>query len=195
MLNYEDSLPFRSAARAFCALEATTKFPPAVGLAMWANESAWGAKITGNNNYFGITRAPENGPAKMCATSEYLTPAQLQAFRPDERATAVPIAGKPISADGHQWYSMSRWFASYPTLQEACTEYIALFTKSPQRYAAAWKQFLADHDAEGLLKRLCEAGYATGPAEQVEVQIFHQANIAHAIAMARAELGGGSTTT
>jgi flagellum-specific peptidoglycan hydrolase FlgJ len=158
---------------------------------MWANESAWGANVSGKNNYFGITRSPESGPAKMCPTTEYLTPAQLQAFRADERATAVPIAGKPVSPDGHRWYSMSRWFASYGTLQEACADYIALFTKSAQRYAPAWQQFLIDHDAEGLLKRLCEAGYATGAAKLVEVQILHQSNIVHAIEMARTELEGG----
>lgn len=194
MLAYEDSLPFRSVARAFCALEASTKFPPAVGLVMWATESSWGKNVTGDNNYFGITSAPENGSAKFCPTTEYVTPARLLGFRPDERATAVPIAGKPTGTDGRVWYSMSRWFASYTSLQDACAQYIKLFTASPQRYAPAWQKFLTDHDAEELLKNLCAAGYATGPAGVTELAIFHQSNISHAVAMARADLAAGNVS-
>ncbi len=185
MLNYETSPALRSIARAFVALEQTTYFPPAVGLAMWACESGWGTKITGDNNYFGITRAPEIGPAKLCATHEDISLAQLANFRADEQATVTSKA--PLSNGLYRVY-MSRWFASYPSLTDACAEYIKLFTASPKRYKAAWQQFLQDRDADSLLKHICEAGYATGPAEDVELHIEHQGNIIDAVAKARKDM-------
>lgn len=185
MPTYETSPALRSITRAFVAIEKTTSFPPAVGLAMWACESGWGAKITGDNNYFGITRPPESGPAKMCPTHEDITLAQLALFRADEQATVTSKA--PLSNGLYRVY-MSRWFASYPSLTDACEEYVQLFTASPKRYRSAWGEYLQDHDADALLRHICEAGYATGPAEQVELTIAHQGNIVAAIAKARAEM-------
>jgi flagellum-specific peptidoglycan hydrolase FlgJ len=182
MLTYENSPLMRQMTDAFLAVEANTGFPALVGLAMSACESAWWASTTGDFNYFGITRNPEDGPAKLCPTHEDVTPAQLAVFRPDERATA--IQGAALS-DGRFRYSMSRWFASYANLEDALTHYVNFFIQSPARYKPAWNAYQQAHDADILLKAICEAGYATGGAENTELTIEHQSNIISAIASAR----------
>jgi hypothetical protein len=180
---YETDPNFKAYADAFVRAEAVTGFPSIVGLAIGANESGWFDSVTGDFNCWGITRDPETGPAKFCLTHEDLTPMQLQSFRPDERDTAVLVA--PLG-NGRFRYSMSRWFASFASIDDSVKHYIEFFTQSPQRYKSAWQAYQADHDATALLKGICEAGYATGPAEAVEIQIIGQSNIAHALEMARA---------
>jgi hypothetical protein len=176
----------RQMALAFVRVEASTEFPAAVGLAMSACESSWWKAATGDFNFWGTTRNPESGTAKFCATSEYVTATELATFRPDERATAVP---HDVPADGQKhWLKISRWFASYSSLEESIHDFVSLITKSPHRYTAAWQQYLQDRDADALLAHICDAGYATGPAKGVELSILHQQNIIHAVAAARAEL-------
>lgn len=181
MLTYETSPDFRAIAEAAVKAQAETQFPAQVMLAVWACESGWGKSVTGDFNYWGITRDPANGPAKFCPTHEDITPAQLASFRPDEQATAVQGAAL---GGGRFNYAMSRWFASYASPVDSVLAYTQFFTNSPHRYQAAWQQFLADHDTDALLKGICDAGYATGDAETVELSIEHQANIVHAVQMA-----------
>ncbi len=185
MTTYENSPLMKEMAQAAVSVEKATGFPAAVTLAMSANESAWWTKETGTYNYWGITRNPEAGPAKFCATHEDVTAAQLAGFRPDERATAVKVADL---GNGRCRYKMSRWFASYRNLEESLTAYTEFFTKSPRRYAGAWSQYLQDKNPEALLKNICEAGYATGNAEVVEVAIEGQSNIRDAVEHAELDL-------
>lgn len=187
MLGYETSPVLRDMADAFARAEKLTDFPPDAGLAIWACESSWGMLLTGDYNYWGIIRAPEAGPAKFCATHEDITPADLALFRADERATAVFM--KSLGG-GRVRYSMQRWFASYRSIDESILAFIEFFTRSPKRYAAGWEAYRAHRDSPNasteLLKAICEAGYATGDAEGTEIAIQHQANIIHAVEMARA---------
>jgi len=182
MLTYQNSPLMKQMADAFVKVEAETGFPSVVGLAMSACESAWWESTTGDFNYFGITRNPEDGPAKFCWTHEDVTPAQLIGFRPDEKATA--IQGASLSG-GKFRYRMRRWFASYASPEEALTHYVNLFIESPARYKAAWQAYEQNHDADALLKAICAAGYATCGAEATELAIAHQANVTTAIASAR----------
>lgn len=194
-MTYETSPIMRRMTLAFLRIEGATQeaggkpgFPPQIGLAVSACESAWWKGCTGANNYFGITRPPKfagDPESAWCATSEYLpNPAQRARFRADEWATAKPIPGKP------GWYSMHRWFASYASLEAAVGAYVHLLLDNT-RYNPAWIGFHegAEHgNADEFLRAVCAAGYATGPAFQVEVQIAHQQNILHAVAAGRAEL-------
>ncbi len=182
MLTYETSPELRDMANAAVLAQFSTQFPARVVLTVGGCESGWFKSVTGSFNYWGITRNPEQGPAKMCPTHEDIKPGQLSTFRSDEQATAVQA--KDLGG-GKFRYTMSRWFASYASLEESVASYTEFFTKSPHRYQPAWQQFLADHDEEALLKHICEAGYATGNAEGVELAILHQPNIAHAVDMAR----------
>jgi hypothetical protein len=187
MLEYETNPVMKDMADAFARAEKITDFPPDAGLAIWACESAWGALLTGDYNYWGITRYPEAGPAKFCPTHEDVTPLELAAFRADERTTAVFI--KALGG-GRNRYSMKRWFASYAGIDQSIMAFIEFFTRSPKRYAAAWEAYQSDRGSPEasttLLKSICESGYATGDAENTELSIEHQSNIVHAVEMARA---------
>ena len=198
-MTYESSPLMRRMTLAFLRIEGATQeaggkpgFPPAIGLAVSACESAWWRSETGKNNYFGITRAPQfpgDPESAFCATSEYLPqPGQLARFRADERDSAVAQAGKP------GWYWMHRWFAVYPTLEAAVGAYVLLLIDST-RYHPAWIGYhegAERGDSDLFLKAVCAAGYATGPAFQVELQISHQQNILQAVASGRAELAANS---
>jgi hypothetical protein len=187
MLQYETSPVLKDMADAFARAEKVTDFPPDAGLAIWACESYWGALLTGDYNYWGITRYPEAGPAKFCATHEDVTPLELAAFRADERATAVFVRAL---GGGRNRYSMKRWFASYASVDQSIEAFIEFFTRSPKRYAAAWEAYQSDRGSPEasttLLESICEAGYAKGDAEATELAIEHQSNIVHAAEMARA---------
>jgi len=191
-LTYETNPLMRRMTLAFLRVEAATAepgkpgFPPHIGLAVSACESAWWSAQTGANNYFGITRPPafDGDPGSAwCATTENITGMQLLSFRADERATAKPI--RP------GWYSMHRWFAAYPDLKTAVQAYVHLLIDATL-YHPAWVAFHNDRAAHGnsdeFLRAVCAAGYATGPAYKVEIQIAHQQNIIHAVSAGRAEL-------
>lgn len=170
-------------ALAAVAIEASTCFPPAVLLSQWACESGWGKHVTGDYNYWGKTRAPETGPAKFCPTHEDVTVAQLAKFRPDERASETRRA--PLG-NGRFRVWMSRWFASYATLEDSLADYVRTFINSPQRYKAAWRQYLRSKDSDAFLIAICNSGYATSSDYQNELlAIAHQPNVQHAIAAAR----------
>lgn len=206
MLTYEESPLMRRMADAFVAVEAVTTFPADVGMAMSILESSdpklgWWSKVTGDNNYFGITANPpdygstdgqysRDRHAKFCATHEDITPVQLEAFRQDERTTAVPAKdaeGNVIQLSGGRIrYKMLRWFASYFSTTGAISGYVSMFIDSPARYKSAWSSYLALRDNDALLRAICEAGYATGDAEKTELSIEHQGNVVAAIAAARA---------
>lgn len=193
MFQYESYLPLKDMADAAVATERGTQFPALIALAMWACESHWGQNITGDFNYWGITRGPEmGGGVKLCATHEWLFPAELHAFRGDERNTAAVVlddSGEPITReDGRTKYSMQRWFASYPSAAVSMTDFVSFIIDSPSRYKTAWRQYLVDRNTDALLSAVCDAGYATGDAKTVELTIAHQSNIAHAIEMARASV-------
>jgi flagellum-specific peptidoglycan hydrolase FlgJ len=83
-------------------------------------------------------------------------------------------------------YSMCRWFAVYPSLEAAVAAYVDLLIES-MRYRTAWLSYQKDGDADKFLQAVCAAGYATGPAFKVELEIRHQQNILHAVETARAE--------
>ncbi len=185
MLQYEIDPVFRAVADAAVKAEQSTKFPPRVVLTVGGCESRWFQNVTGEFNFWGITRNPEDGPAQFCDTHEDITFAQLAAFRQDERITAVEAK---VLGNGRFRFRMRRWFASYVSLEASVLAYVEFFRKSPHRYQPGWQQFLIDNNEELLLKHICEAGYATGDAEKVELAILHQPNIAHAVAMARKAL-------
>ena len=185
-LTYETSPLFREISQGAVKTETSSEFPPRVLLTQWACESGWGSKITGDFNYWGKIRNPESGPAKFCPTHEEVTLEQLAGFRADERAS---ITAKVPLGNGRYRVSTSRWFASYASLEESLADYVSTFINSPQRYKAAWRQYLVDKDAEALLIGICKAGYATAADYQAELlAISRQENIQHAIEMARQDL-------
>jgi len=168
-------------------VETSTGFPAAVLLSQWACESGWGKSVTGDFNYWGTTRAPEKGPAKFCPTHEDITLAELALFRADERASET--RREPLG-DGKYRVWLSRWFASYRSMQESLTDYVGIFIHSPQRYKAAWQQYQGTKNVDALLIAICEAGYATAADYRNQLlAIAHQSNVQQAIIAARAASG------
>lgn len=186
-MTYDTSPTFRQMALVFVKLQRLTGFPAIVALAVSACESGWWKAVTGDFNYWGITRPPDHDGdphSKMCWTTERVP--NLSGFRLDEKATAMQMTdgvGKPIPG----WWKMRRWFASYPDLETSAHAYISLITDA-MRYHPAWMAYQQHHDPEKLLSDICDAGYATGPAKKVELEIMHQSNIKDAVARATAEL-------
>ena len=81
---------------------------------------------------------------------------------------------------------MYRWFAVYPSLEAAVEAYVDLLIDS-MCYHPAWLAYQKDGETDKFLQAVCAAGYATGPAFKVELEIEHQPNIVQAVVMARSE--------
>ncbi len=184
MITYETDENLRKIADAAVKAEATTGYPPIVLLAQWAIESSWGKKVTGDFNFWGIKRTPEQGPAKLCPTTEELTKAGFQELRADVRATVSKMS--PLG-NGVNRFWLSCWFASYASFDESVAAYIS-FILGNSRYHAAWAQYQLSKDTDGLLKGIARAGYATGRGyEDLLLTLEHQENIRHAVLQARVQ--------
>jgi flagellum-specific peptidoglycan hydrolase FlgJ len=178
MYTYETDEHLRGMAIAAVKAEKLTGYPPVVLLSQFAIESSWGQKVTGDFNYWGIKRAPEQGPAKLCPTTEDMASAGFHSMRDDERNTVTRC--DPLG-NGITRYHMSCWFAQYASFDESVAAYIA-FILGNSRYRQAWKQYQATKDADGLLRGIAQAGYATGGGyADLLLSIAHQQNIQHAI--------------
>lgn len=165
------------------AVERKTSFPAEALVAQWAVESGWGQKVTGDFNYFGLTRqvAPDR-PMKWCATHEILTEAQLEQLEPEERARVTSMERLPT---GKFNVRLSRRFPSFDSIRQAVDRYVLLLTQG-YRYARAWTAYLADHDLDKLLNGIAAAGYSTsGNYALVLRQIAHGHNVAIAVQVAR----------
>lgn len=182
MYTYETDERMKGMAIALVKAEVTTGYPPLVGLTQWAIESSWGKSCTGDYNYWGIKRTPDQGRAKLCPTTEDMARAAFLQMRPDERNTLT--SSEPIG-NGITRYFMSCWFASYASFDESVAAYIA-FILGNSRYHQAWAQYQLTKDADAFLKGIAAAGYATAPSyASLLLTIEHQQNIQHAIEQAR----------
>lgn len=141
------------------AAERTTGFPAEAICSAFAIESAWGEKPTGEYNYFGLTRATNpDRQMKFCPTHEEMTQEQFNQLPQDERES---VTQRVDLGGGRYRYSLSRWFPSFDSMQQAVNAYVRLITAGP-RYAKAWNQYKKDHNMDGLLDGIAAAGYATG---------------------------------
>lgn len=90
------------------ACQRDTGILASVTIGQWALESAWGAKATGRNNFFGI-KAVAGQPSTLCWTHEF-------------------VGGKSIPAQ--------QPFADYPSLEAGFAAHARLL--SGGRYVNAW---------------------------------------------------------
>lgn len=185
MFTYETDPKLKALAIAGAKVERATGFPNPVFLTQSVIESTWGQSVTGDFNFGGIKRIPEQGKAKLVPTTEELTEAGFAAMRADERAT---MTKKEYLGNGKYKYHMSCWFASYASVDEYAEAYEA-FLVGNSRYLPAWHRYQQDKNVDSLLIGIAKAGYATGAGYQkLELTIEHQANIQHACAAAMAEV-------
>lgn len=192
MYTYETDERLKRIAVASVKAEKTTGYPPLVLLSQWAVESSWGQKVTGDYNFWGIKRTPEQGLAKLCRTTEDLTSVAFQHMRADERGSVTKV--EPIGTPGIKRYHLSCWFASYAGFDESVAAYIH-FILSNSRYGAAWAHYQLSKDADALISGIARAGYATGGGyEMLLLTVAHQPNILHAIFEASKEANATAAT-
>lgn len=174
------------------AHEKETTFPAEVSFGQWAIESKWGTKVSGKNNYFGLTRAWSPGPVSLSPTTEFITRRELDLFAADERATAREISGAPLPLTwpGKRWVSMKRWFRDYDSINEALADKTRVLMDRNGRYGMAWAAYLATKDPVALIAGIAKAGYATAGGYDVTVtQVMRQSDVRLGVIAARADLG------
>lgn len=163
-------------------LEASLGYPPQLLIAQWALESGWGASVSGDNNYFGMTKAARHKGWKWCATREVLSQRGINDLEQDEHQKITSIKERP---DGKFDVMLSRKFASYPTLLDGVADKVNLIINGAP-YRAAFAAFTVDHDVMKLIDGIAKAGYATDPNYAVTLKkIAVQKNVLDAIQKAR----------
>ncbi len=147
-------------APAAVAVEKASGFPAEVIIAQWATESAWGEKKTGAFNYWGLTAATTPGAGRaFVPTTEELTSSQFEALPNDEKASLT--LSEPLP-NGKRRFHLSRWFASFSSLEEGLAAYVALLTNPAGRYWSAWATYKANGGIDRLIQGIAAAGYASG---------------------------------
>lgn len=126
-------------------VEKETGFFAEALLAHSALETGWGARVKGNN-YFGI-----KGKRNLVRTKEISENPNLS-FPYIYSITEIEKNGKK-----YYEYDCKTWFDSYSTPKDSFFGYVE-FIKSNKRY----KKALAQKDAEGYLREIARAKYATG---------------------------------
>ncbi len=171
-------------APAAIAVERETGWPAEVAIAQWAAESGWGEKVTGANNYWGLTAAtqPPNHPKAFVPTREVLTLGEFAALPRDERDS---VTSRVDLGNGKYEYHLSRWFASFADLAAGLAAYVALLQKPGGRYFKAWSLYEADRNVDNLCDGIAAAGYASGPGYAVLLQeIAHEDAVINAVLVA-----------
>lgn len=119
------------------AAERTTKVPSCLTMAQWAWESAWGSKVTGSNNYFGMKWWEGCGfPFHEVLTHEF-------------------VNGERIATTAK--------FIAFPTLEAACLFHGQRLANPEGPYAPA-HQYLGT-EWRKFVQTVCPI-YATDPAYQ-----------------------------
>jgi flagellum-specific peptidoglycan hydrolase FlgJ len=151
-------------------------YPPELLLAQWAIESGWGERTSGDNNYFGMTRAKRHGDNwKWVATREVLK--DVSSLDADEM---TKVTSRQQLPDGKWDVRLSRRFASYPTVEAGVIDKIELIQNG-----APYKPLFDRYKVDGDLAKLVDAFapiYATDPGyAKLVKQIMGQENIRRAV--------------
>jgi len=168
-------------------IEKETGYPARMLMTQFGVESGWGKSVSGDFNYFGITKAASKSKeSKMAWTNEVITADQLKSFPKEERETATEMDGSPLNPtwSGKKRIRMKRAFASYKSLEEGVRDKVSLIMNG-KRYKGAFEKYKKTGDVEGLMRDVAAAGYATDPKyAETLVRISKQNNIKTAIAKA-----------
>jgi flagellum-specific peptidoglycan hydrolase FlgJ len=141
-------------ARIAVKVESETGLPAPLLIAQWAIESRWGAKPSGNANYFGIKKADRHKKCCVVTTHEV-------------------IKGYRVEMDLE--------FADYDSLEESCRDYAWLITHG-RPYSEAWRKYQRDKSVHALVFDVART-YATDPSYSgLALQIYGQTNVKQAIA-------------
>lgn len=114
--------------------EADTGISKWVTLAQCAEESGWGAQVSGANNYFGIKSFDPKEPREAVTTFEFnknphLTASQIGLI---DDPFKYPITVTPsIDYPGYFKYTGKSWFRSFSSIAEAFDAHAQVFFKNP----------------------------------------------------------------
>jgi hypothetical protein len=162
-------------------------YPPALLISQWAIESGWGLRISGKNNYFGMTRAERHGDNwEWVSTREVLSAYGISRLSESERDKITRTEKRD---DGKFDVYLSRRFASYPTLTDAVLDKVWLI-QSGAPYRAHFAQYRIDNDLNRLVDGIAPI-YATDPNYAALVKkIAAQTNVRAAITAAESKSMG-----
>jgi len=160
-------------------------WPAEVLFAQCALESGWLRSAPGNNA-FGIKFVPGRHQQKqLLQTREWFTPDELRAWLERMPGRAVVREEQTIDRHGRRRYVVMDWFAAYPSLADACADYVRLLTRG--RYEQAWRRYQETRDWRQLVRDIAAAGYATEPDYDRKVLAMLDERAAQALAAARAQ--------
>lgn len=152
-------------------------YPPEFLLAQWAAESSWGAKPSGENNVFGMTKASRHKGFQWVPTREVLTSQAIGRLDPDEQARITSQLRRP---DGKWDVRLSRRFAAFDSVKSAIRDLIELIQTGPP-YKKAWARYASTGALPVLIAEVA-AVYATDPTYATLVKaIAGQSNVRKAV--------------
>jgi len=160
-------------------------YPAELVIVQWGAETNWSLeKVTGIQNYFGLTAAtcPDRA-RKLVPTHEEMTLAQFSALPLDERES---VTERKDLGHGRYRFGLCRWFACFDNLADGISAYIKTITHPAHRYYPAWQQYVKDRNVDNLINGIAKAGYATsGSYAALLQQLAHQTNVQRALQIAR----------
>jgi len=130
--------------------EKRSGFHHLIPLTQAALESAWGSKVTGANNFFGIKDTDGvNGNEELVTTTEYLSTDKAK----------FPVILKIVKIANKFKYTIKDYFRKYPSAGLAFQDHTDFFLKNP-RYKTA---VTFKNNPSRFFEEISLAGYATDP--------------------------------
>ncbi len=153
------------------------KYPPELLLAQWAAESSWGAKPSGRNNVFGMTRAGRHVNFSWIVTREELTAVGIANLSDEERET---ITSKQLLPNGRFDVRLRRQFAAFNSVEEAVRDQITLI-KTGAPYRRAWATYQATKKLDDLTLGVAKVYATDSRYGQLLLAISKQKNVNDAV--------------
>jgi flagellum-specific peptidoglycan hydrolase FlgJ len=121
----------------------------------------------------------------LLRTREWFTPDELRAWLERMPGRAVVREEQRTDRLGRRLYIVMDWFAAYPSLADACADYVRLLTRG--RYEQGWRRYQQTRDWRQLVRDIAAVGYATEPDYDRRVLAMLDERAAQALAAARAQ--------
>lgn len=157
-------------------------------------ESAWFAKQSGDNNFFGITWVKgDTRPYKWVNTYEEIYFNQLKLFSPEESSTATEMNGAPLQTPwaGPKKIRMKRRFVSFASVKDGFAAHLNLLLKG-SAYRVAMEKYKQHKDIYVFITDIGKI-YATDKTYTTKIiNMFNSREIKEAVAYAIANHPGNN---
>ena len=186
----------REIAAAAVETERACGLPAELTAAMCALESGWLSSAP-KNNAFGVKYSPRmHGSKQLLVTREWLFPEDVAPWVRGMPGRQVLAEEAGPDARGRKLYRVRDWFAAYPSLSAAMSDFARLMTT--RRYAPSVARYRQHGDLSLLVADIARAGYTTTDADEYARRVMRvlEGPLQRAIDSARAEtIGGGNVWT